>query len=69
MGKGEGCYIGTLQSDFGDWGHQHILEVDVGAHQHVVEQENLPLLRLDELPPVAVHRLCQRLTEQELPLP
>lgn len=53
----------------GVWGHQHALEVDVGADQHVVEQENLPLLGLDELPAVPIHRLRQRLTEQELPLP
>lgn len=69
VGKGEGRYIGALQSDFGVWGQYHVLEVDVGADQHVVEEENLSFLRLDELPPVAVHRLCQRLAEEELPLP
>jgi len=58
-----------LQSDFGVWGHQHVLEVDVGADQQVVEEENLPFLRLDELPPVTVHGLRQRLAEQELPVP
>lgn len=70
VGKGDTCYITALQSDFwGCGGRQHVLEVDVGADQHVVEEENLPLLGLDELPPVSVHRLRQRLAEQELPLP
>lgn len=44
VGKGEGRYIGALQSDFGVWGQQHVLEVDVGADQHVVEEENLSFL-------------------------
>lgn len=40
------------------------LEIDVGAHQHIVQEEHLALLRLDELAPVAVNRLRQGLTKQ-----
>lgn len=46
----------------------HLLEVDVGADQHVIEQEDPALLGLDQLPTVAIYSLCQRLTEEQLPL-
>ena len=46
----------------------HLLEVDVGTDQHVIEQEDPALLGLDQLPTVAVDGLCQRLTEEQLPL-
>lgn len=53
----------------GSGGAQHVLEVDVGADQEVAEQEHLPLLGLEQLPAVPVHRLGQRLAQQQLPLP
>lgn len=46
----------------------HLLEIDVGADQHVVEQEDPALLGLDQLPAVTVHGLGQRLTQEQLPL-
>lgn len=45
-----------------------LLEVDVGADQHVIEQENPAFLGLDQLPAVTVHGLRQRLTKKQLPL-
>ena len=45
-----------------------LLEVDVGADQHVVEQEDSALLGLDQLPAVTVHGLRQRLTQEQLTL-
>lgn len=45
-----------------------LLEVDVGADQHVVEQEDPALLGLDQLPTVTIHSLRQRLAEKQLPL-
>lgn len=46
----------------------HLLEVDVGTDQHVIEQEDATLLGLDQLPTVTIHGLRQRLTEEQLPL-
>lgn len=45
-----------------------LLEVDVGADQHVIEQEDPSLLGLDQLPAVTVHGLRQSLTQEQLPL-
>lgn len=46
----------------------HLLEVDVGTDQHVIEQKNPALLGLDQLPAVTIHGLRQRLAEKQLPL-
>lgn len=46
----------------------HLLEVDVGTDQHVIEQEDSALLGLDQLPAVTIHGLRQRLAEEQLPL-
>lgn len=46
----------------------HLLEIDIGADQHVAEQEDPALLGLDQLPAVTVHGLCQCLTQEQLPL-
>lgn len=50
-------------------GPGHLLEVDVGADQHVAEQEDPALLGLDQLPAVTIHSLRQRLTQEQLALP
>lgn len=60
MGRRQEALEGTAEA--------HLLEVDVGADQHVIEQEDPALLGLDQLPAVAVHGLRQRLTEKQLPL-
>lgn len=42
-----------------------LLDIYVGADEHVVEEEDLPLLGLQDLSPVAVHRLNERLTKDQ----
>ena len=70
---------GSHRTRLGDWdatgglpgvgdGQARLLEVDVGTDQHVVEQEDPALLGLDQLPSVTIHGLCQRLTQEQLPL-
>lgn len=57
--------VGFLE---GGSGPAHSLEVDVGADQHIVQQEDPALLGLDQLPAVTIHSLGQGLTEEQLPL-
>lgn len=43
----------------------HILDIDVGTDEHVTEEKDLPLLRLEDLSSFAVHRLNQRLAKDQ----
>lgn len=42
-----------------------LLDIYVGADQHVIKEEDLPLFGLEHLPPLAVHRLNERLAQHQ----
>lgn len=43
----------------------HVLDVDVGTDEHVTEEKDFSLLRLEDLSSFAVHRLNQRLAKDQ----
>lgn len=45
--------------------HGDLLDIYVCADEHVVEEEDLPLLGLQDLSPLAVHRLHERLAKDQ----
>lgn len=49
-------------------GERDSLDIYVGADQHVIKEEDLPLLGLEHLSPLAVHRLDERLAQDQRPL-
>lgn len=49
----------------GEWDS---LDIYVGADQHVIKEEDFPLLGLEHLSPLAVHRLDERLAQDQRPL-
>lgn len=46
-------------------GARDLLDIYVGTDEHIVEEEDLSLLRLQDLSPLAVHGLNERLTKDE----
>jgi hypothetical protein len=46
----------------------HLLDVDVGTDEDIVEEEDFALLRLQDLASLPIHRLNQCLTKHQRPL-
>lgn len=42
-----------------------LLDIYVGTDEHIIKEEDLPLLRLQDLSPLAVHGLNKRLTKDQ----
>lgn len=42
-----------------------LLDIYVGADEHIIKEEDLSLLRLQDLSPLAVHSLDERLTKDQ----
>lgn len=42
-----------------------LLDIYVGADEDVIKEEDFPLLRLQDLSPLAIHGLNKRLTKDE----
>lgn len=58
------CITGVRESQGGRWpACGRLLDVDVGADERVVQEEDLALLGFEDLPLFPVHGLNERLTE------
>lgn len=42
-----------------------LLDIYVGADEHIIKEEDLSLLRLQDVSPLAVHSLDERLTKDQ----
>lgn len=42
-----------------------LLDIYVGTDEHIIKEEDLPLLGLQDLSPLAVHSLNKRLTKDQ----
>lgn len=47
---------------FGEW---DLLDIYVGTDQHIIKEEDLSLLGLQDLSPLAIHSLNERLTKDQ----
>lgn len=48
--------------------NRDLLDIYVGTDEHIIKEEDLSLLRLYDLSPLAVHGLSKRLAEDQRPL-
>lgn len=45
-----------------------LLDIYIGTDEHIIKEEDLPLLWLQDLSPFAIHSLDKRLAEDQWPL-